>query len=245
MPIAPDFTSILERKHRIEFTECLPNGSLRLTDLCNILQLAAGEHAEMGGIAFSDMQKHDQAWVLSRMRVEISKLPKWKDEIRVKTWIVNLENSRSIRALELYSGDEKIIGCETFWAVFNTSSRRPEPLALAHDHFDKFAERFSTDDRTLRIDLGKSFEKIADHTVLLSDLDIVNHANNVKYLEWCLDYFDANVLLANRVRSIDMNFMKEVVLGDAVEIYSSRNEKGATFTVSKDGKACLALEVTA
>jgi acyl-ACP thioesterase len=48
------------------------------------LQLTAAAHSEVGGISFTDMQEFDQAWVLSRMRVEISKLPKWGDTVTVK-----------------------------------------------------------------------------------------------------------------------------------------------------------------
>ena len=90
--------------------------------MCNILQLTAAAHSEIGGISFSDMQEFNQAWVLSRMRVEISELPRWKDVVTVKTWINTLENSRSVRALEMYVNGNKIVGCETFWAVFNTRS---------------------------------------------------------------------------------------------------------------------------
>lgn len=242
MPIAENFTSVFSHERRIDFTQCLPNGFLRLTDLCNMLQLAAGEHAELGGIAFSDMQAHHQAWVLSRMRVEILQLPKWKDVVTIKTWIVNLENSRSVRALEMYSGDQKIVGGETFWAVFNTETRRPEALALPTDHFEKFERNYSTQERTSKVDLTHLSNKLADHKVLLSDLDIVNHANNVKYLEWCLDYCDAKILLKNQVKAIDMNFMKELVLGDEVEIVS--DAKAGTFGILKDGKACFGLRIS-
>jgi acyl-ACP thioesterase len=140
MPISPNFTSILQEEKEINFLQCYPNGYLKYTDLCNILQLTAGLHAELGGISFSDMQVFHQAWVLSRMRVEIKRLPKWRDVVMVKTWIKSLENSRSIRCLELYVGDEKIVGCETFWAVINTNKRKPESLALPHEHFEKFPE---------------------------------------------------------------------------------------------------------
>ena len=136
MPISANFTSILSKDWEINFTQCMPNGYLKYTDLCNILQLTAAAHSELGGISFSDMQKFDQAWVLSRMRVEITLLPKWKDVVTVKTWINTLENSRSVRALEMYVNGNKIIGSETFWAVFNTEIRRPEPLALPHEHFE-------------------------------------------------------------------------------------------------------------
>jgi hypothetical protein len=43
----------------------MPNGYLKYTDLCNILQLTAASHSDMGGISFSDMQEFNQAWVLS------------------------------------------------------------------------------------------------------------------------------------------------------------------------------------
>jgi acyl-ACP thioesterase len=243
MPIASDFTSILSKKRKIDFTQCLPNGNLKYTDLCNILQLVAGDHAELGGISFSDMQQHNQAWVLSRMRVEIEELPKWKDKVTVKTWIVNLENSRSVRALEMYLGERRIIGCETFWAVFNTNSRRPEALALPHGHFEKFNKHFSTVDRVKRVDLPVDMKAIATHTVKVSDLDIVNHVNNVKYLEWCLDAAGAEITLDKKIRSLDMNFIKELVLEDSVDISTASTEDFLLYAVEKDGKTCFALEI--
>ena len=120
MPISPNFTSVLSKDWEINFTQCTPTGFLKYTDLCNILQLTAAAHSEVGGISFFDMQEFHQAWVLSRMRVEVSALPKWQDIVTVKTWINSLENSRSVRALEMYVNGKKIVGCETYWAVFNT-----------------------------------------------------------------------------------------------------------------------------
>jgi acyl-ACP thioesterase len=70
----------------------MPNGYLKYTDLCNMLQLTAASHSDMGGISFSDMQEFNQAWVLSKMRVEITELPKWRDIVTVKTWVNTLEN---------------------------------------------------------------------------------------------------------------------------------------------------------
>ena len=151
MPISPNFVSKYSHNWKIDFTQCAPNGFLKYTELCGILQLTAAYHAEMGGISFADMQVFHQAWVLSRMRIEIKEMPKWRDEITVKTWIISLENSRSVRALEVYSGEKKIIGCETFWAVINTKIRRPETLALPFQHFELFPDDFSTVDRIKKI----------------------------------------------------------------------------------------------
>jgi len=243
MPISKEFTSILTKDWEITFLQCYPNGYLKYTDLCNLLQLTAGVHAELGGISFSDMQEHHQAWVLSRMRVEIKRLPKWRDVITVKTWINSLENSRSIRCLELYDGDEKIVGCETFWAVFNTQTRRPENLSLPHEHFEKYPNDKATEIQFSKIDTSIDKRFVAEKTILLSDLDIVNHANSVKYLEWCLDYVDPKLLLNQKIESFEMNYLKEVSLEDTITIEKSHLEKPMVFTVNSNDKTCFALQL--
>lgn len=239
MPIASNFTSILNKDWEINFLQCYPNGYLKYTELCNLFQLTAATHSELGGISFSDMQAHDQAWVLSKMRIEIIRLPKWKDKVTVKTWINSLENSRSTRCLELYIGDEKIVGCETYWAVFNTNTRRPENLALPHEHFEIYPDIKAVETGFSKINIAQEFELIQQRVVQLSDLDIVNHANSVKYLEWCLDCLEPELLLKKKIKSLDINYLKEVSYLDAIEI--NRNHK--IFSISKEGKTCFALEL--
>ena len=243
MPISPNFTSIFSKDWEINFTQCTPNGYLKYTDLCNLLQLTAAAHSEIGGISFSDMQEFDQAWVLSRMRVEIKELPKWKDTVTIKTWINTLENSRSVRALELYVNGNKLVGSETFWAVFNTKTRRPEQLALTYSHFELFPEIKPTNESFSKINVHGDKEQVCQKIVFLSDLDIVNHVNNVKYLEWCLDFVQTKLILNQKIASFEMNFMKELSLNDSVSIYEQTFQNKTIFSVTKVDKNCFALEL--
>ncbi|NRT12800.1 acyl-[acyl-carrier-protein] thioesterase [Flavobacterium sp. 14A] len=243
MPISPNFTSIHSKDWEINFSQCMPNDYLKYTELCNILQLTAASHSDIGGISFSDMQEFNQAWVLSRMRVEVSALPKWRDTVTVTTWINTLENSRSIRALEVHLNGKKIIGSETFWAVFNTSRRRPEALALAHDHFELFPDKKATIEGFSKIKISTEKEILFEKMIKLSDLDIVNHVNNVKYLEWCLDLVDEKTILYQRIKSFEMNFLKELSLKDKVVIHENVAEDAYIFTVSKEDKNCYALQL--
>ena len=243
MPVSRDFTSIYTHDWEINFLQCNPNGLLKHTELCNLLQLTAGYHAELGGLSFTDMQQHDQAWVLSRMRVEIGELPKWRDVVTVKTWIHDLQGSRSIRALEMYIGDRKIIGSSTYWAVFNTKLRKAEALALPHEHFEKFPDMYPTRESFKKVNVQRDAQLQSERKVVLSDLDIVFHANNVKYLEWCLDAIDHRPLLKGQLQSFDMNYMRELQLGDVVQIYSGKEENQTYFSIVKDEKPCFALEL--
>ena len=243
MPISKNFTSILSKDWEINFTQCAPNGYLKYTDLCNLLQLTAASHSEFGGISFSDMQEFQQAWVLSRMRVEITELPRWKDIVTVKTWINSLENSRSVRALEMYVNGKKIVGSETFWVVFNTQTRRPEALALPYKHFVLYPDAKATKEGFSKINIASEKEIVFEKIVFLSDLDIVNHVNNVKYLEWCLDLVDEKLIMNQKIGSFEMNFLKELALKDTVIIHESENDNSTTFNITKEDKTSFALQL--
>ncbi|UUC45368.1 acyl-[acyl-carrier-protein] thioesterase [Flavobacterium cerinum] len=245
MPITPDFTSVYEHEWEINFTQCTPYGFLKYTDLCNLLQLTAAEHSIHGGLSFNDMQLHDQAWVLSRIRVEITDiLPKWMDKVIVKTWIEDLQGSRSIRNIEMYLNGKKVAGASTFWAVFNTKLRKAEALALPHEHFEKFPGWHATEQHFSKINVSRDTKVAGSRKVALSDLDIVNHVNNVKYLEWCLDTLNAKAVLKQEIKSFEMNFMRELNLNDAVTLHRTTEEKPTYFSVNKeDNKVSFALQL--
>jgi medium-chain acyl-[acyl-carrier-protein] hydrolase len=243
MPIAPNFTSIFSKDWEINFTQCMPNGYLKYTDLCNILQLTAAAHSDSGGISFTDMQEFNQAWVLSKIRVEITSLPKWGDIVTVKTWINTLAKSRSVRAFEIYVNDQKIVGSVSFWAVFNTERRRPEGLALPYEHIELYPEIKATKESFSKIDISSDKEDVFEKFVSLSDLDIVNHVNNVKYLEWCLDHLEMDLVLNQRIESFEMNFLRELSLNDKVVIHENFSEDSIIFSITKENKNCYALQL--
>ncbi len=243
MPISPQFSSVFTQDWEINFLQCTPNGLLKHTELCNLLQLTAGTHAEIGGLSYLDMQTKDQAWVLSRIRVEIDALPKWGDTVTVKTWIVDLQGSRSIRALEMYIGDKKLAGALTYWAVINTKLRKSEALAMPHEHYEKYPDHLPTEHPFKKIELNRIAQPAAQRKIVLSDLDIVFHANNVKYLEWCLDTIDYKPLLKQQLKSFDMNYLRELMPGDEFEIFKGETESQTYFTVQKNDKPSFALEL--
>lgn len=242
MPISTDFTSLYEEKHNINFLHCTPNGFLKYTDLCNLLQLTAGSHAELGGLSYADTQFFNQAWVLSRMQVEITELPKWQDKVVVKTWIKSLENYQSTRCLEMFLDGKKIVGCETSWVIINTNTRRPENLTVPYQHFEFFPINATTTG-TYKISIPDNVQKVTSRIVKLSDIDIVNHANNVKYLEWCLDEVEPEIILEQKIKSFGINFLQEVNLQDQIEINNLQNDNNITFTITKNNKTCYALEL--
>ena len=143
----------------------------------------------------------------------------------------------------MHVNGEKIVGSETFWAVFNTKKRRPEGLALPYEHFELYPEKRATLNGFSKINFNNEKEILFEKIVFLSDLDIVNHVNNVKYLEWCLDLVDENIILNQKIKSIEMNFLKELSLKDKVMIHESVSKTETVFSITKEDKTCFALQL--
>jgi acyl-ACP thioesterase len=138
----------------------------------------------------------------------------------------------------MYLNEEKLIGCETFWVVINTTTRRPDNLALHHTHFEKF-DTDSIVKPIQKITIPEVFTNKNERRILLSDIDIVNHANNVKYLEWCLDVANVEMVLNNSIKALNLNYLQELNYNDTIEIHHNEN----SFLITKEGKSCFALEI--
>jgi len=214
-----------EKKWTLNFTQCYPNGDIKFSELSNILQITASEHAEKIGFGYLDMMASNQSWVLSRMLIEIEKLPQYTQSITVKTWIQNFSGIKSIRNFEIILNDQIIITSTSLWVVFNVEKRKAEPLSLNTDHINLIQNKDSTKNDLKKIPLHPNPKIIGTHQVKLSDLDIANHANNMKYMEWCFDALDRKSITDGSIRAIEMNFLRELKLGDKVEITQGCNKE--------------------
>lgn len=228
----------------IYISQCGTNSQLKITELSNLCQQTAALHSASWGMSYFDMQKHNQAWVLSTMRIEIENdLPKWHETIQTETWIESLAGMRSIRDFEITQNGKIIASASSLWVVLNTERRRPEPLAICHDELKQFPDRKATQIPTGKIDLTKNAKKVSSKEILYSDLDIVGHVNNVKYVEWCLDYLPKEWIEENRIQNIDLNYIKEVHYQDIVTVFLFQENEYIYFYVKRDESVCFAMKI--
>ncbi|WP_156306785.1 acyl-[acyl-carrier-protein] thioesterase [Sphingobacterium endophyticum] len=232
---------IYEKEWTLNFTQCYPNGQLKYSELNNILQITASEHAEILGFGYQAMFDVRQSWVLSRMLMEIDQLPKYTSTIKVKTWIQDFTGSRSIRNFEVIYKDEVIISASSLWVVFNIKTRRADIFALRTDHMEFYRDKVSTKHSVEKVEGNVDFNLLSNYKVKLSDLDIVNHANNVKYMEWCFDAMDPKSILKGSIKMLEMNFLKELNYGDEISILEFEDR---TFCIQKDGRIHFLMRVS-
>ena len=239
MPISKQFKSVHEKTWEIYFSQCYSDGSLKFPQLADLLQLTASEHADNGGLGFKDLADYNQTWVLHSMRIEISKMPRWSDFIQVKTWIQQLKGFKSLRNFTVERNGEVLIQVSSLWALFNMKSRRPDTLKIDISHVKLFPNKTAIQGVHEKIDLNFQAEHVYEKLVQFSHLDIVNHVNNIKYLEWCLNYVDPTIILENKVKAIDLNFIKELNLDDKFSIHKATSEDKIFFKILKGDKICF------
>lgn len=230
------------KEWEVYISQCGPNSQLKLTEISNIFQQTAALHSALWGMSYFDMQKFNQAWVLSTMRIEIiGDLPKWHQKIDAETWIESLKGMRSIRDFEISHKKKVVAKASSLWVVLNTLRRRPEPLAIPYHDLIQFPDRKATTIPTGKIDLSKPAKTILTHQVKYSDLDIVGHVNNVKYMEWCLDSIDRELLDQNQIKAIDLNFLKEINYNDEIEIKRYNENTYIYFYITRNEEISFAM----
>ncbi|MEL6615268.1 MAG: acyl-ACP thioesterase domain-containing protein [Bacteroidota bacterium] len=178
------------------------------------LQEAAGEHARALGVEHFDIGDEGAAWVLSRLAMEIERLPSWREAVTIETWPSGRDGLRATRDLVLRDASGGVIvRARTVWYVFDLARRRPTrlpPAVMAIDPPDRPASLDLPDAPTPPEAAGamRSFD------VRRSDLDRNGHANNARFAEWALEAADRPLAT---LRALDLAFKGEALVGDTIE----------------------------
>lgn len=200
---------------------------LSLSGLAKFLQETAGEHAEDLGFGFTKFKEMNIAWVLYKQVIQIEEWPEWGDEIYLKTWPTLAEKLFCYRDFEILNSDQELIGkVSTSWIVINLETRRPLRTS-------KFYDLPQTEWKDLNFpELIKnklSSEKAADcirkHKVQLQDIDLNNHVNNTRYIDWAFDYYKPEFLNKHKLLTAELQFQQEAVYDDEVELETVLNDE--------------------
>ena len=161
-----------------------------LPTLCNYMQEAAGISAARLGWGIQALQSEGLTWMLSRLRVSVSRYVPWGETITVRTWPSGVKG-RLIAKRCFLGLDEK--GAELFrasseWLYVDMAAQKIAKLP------ETFADLVPAGTLDFELpDIGGKFahlpsvEGSADILTRHSDLDFNDHVNNVHYVEWMLE----------------------------------------------------------
>lgn len=202
---------------RVHSYDVNPRGDAAIQSLCNYFQEAAGNHARELGVSREAMLESGTAWVLARLRVTVDHYPQWRDTVEVVTWPSGLERLYATREFLLRDADEQILARGTSaWLVIDVERRRPTRPPAELNELDLPDLDAPVSHPTDDVPDLESADHERRFQVRFSDLDLNQHVNNVRYVEWAVEALPEAHLTSQQLREIDIQFRAETVFGDTI-----------------------------
>lgn len=230
-----DSKLIFEEKFKIRASEVNVKQEATLPSICNLLQEIAGNHARHLQFDITDLQQNKLTWVLHRLRLQVDRLPRWRENITIKTWPSGGDGLRAHRDFIIVDEDRNVLGrALSYWLILDIQNRRPIRIP---ENILNSVPRDS--EHVLPVEKG-DFTEIASYdshqkfTVRRSDLDLNRHVNNVRYIEWALSCLPEGPGPSD----IDIKFLGEAHLNEEVVAKAQITDPHKRYEIrrSSDGK---------
>ena len=221
-----------------------PKGQARLTSMANFFQEVAYHHASELGLGYDDMKSRKTTWALSRMRIHMKRYPVWNEKIRLETWPSGAERLFALRDFRVLDSKGEIIGmASTAWLILDIDTHRLIRPKEMMEQFKLIVQDIQMFDKPLgKIIMPGETRLLQKHQVVFSDLDIVGHVNNVRFMEWCVDAATTNENADQEIRELEINFNHEALFGDCIHISGLEQAGGETYFVAtreEDGQEII------
>ncbi len=221
--------SVFRLPTTVGFFDADPTLRLAPTAYWRILQNAAGSHAALLSAATEELRKSGQTWMLSQMRLDVSRHPRLGDAIEVETWpSTRIKGARAYRDYVLKNGTGEILArAASLWVIVDLASRRPVRIP------DSLA--------ALTIDPGYEIPSLSPalpapapaapatfFRAVWSDADQNEHVNNVALLRWAVDALPLPFLERSALVSAEIQYRAEVSIGEEVRVLTELDQDTAT-----------------
>lgn len=181
------------------------------------MQETAGAHSESFGLDRATMDSWGLAWVLTRLKVEFTRVPVSGETITAETWPLPNRHMFYPRSHIFRDTDGNEVGrARSLWVVMDLATRR---IVKG----EQVAERI-----TVNPDLGPALGMPATVRALpgdpvigtviprFTDLDANVHVNNTKYLDWCANALDMEIMREKCIVAFNVNYDAEILYGTPI-----------------------------
>ena len=195
------------------------------------------------GVDSISLAKRNIDWVITRMDVEIKRLPRCNEMVTVCTYPgkdLAMLYPRYFYIVDAHN--EIIVRCASIWALIDAKERK---VIVDREVISKLPAENTGYELPLPSKLAMSEDKtlIEERTIHYSDLDFNCHMNNVHYVELLMDVHDFSFYKNHRPSFISLNYIKEIKEKDKVSVYSD-NKNPEMIEVQVNGATSFLAKVT-
>ena len=222
---------VYEETLRVAGYECDFNHELKPAAFFRYLTEAAGVHAEHLGAGFEEMFTRNLFWVHSRMKIKFYSFPHVGETITLRTWPKTIQQKLFfIRDFEvLDSAGKRLAAATSAWLVIDAATRRMVPSQSANINLPGNPDRIGLDEPLEKLGLAKNGEERLRVRAGYSAVDVLNHVNNSRYVEWICDAFSPETFTEHKLDWLQINYDHETRPGEDVSILLNKVENDASL----------------
>ena len=193
--------------------------------LGNNLLNAADFHSNDRGYGVNYLNSVNKTWGLSRLSVELDKIPAIYEDFVVETWIDSVIRYFTNRNFKITNKDGYVYGYgKSIWAMIDTTTRQPVDILKTSN--ETISEYLETDyanpiKKSSRVKLDDDLKLQQSILTTYSDIDINGHVNSIKYIEHILDLFPIEYYKKYRIKRFDIAYIMESHNNDKLNFYTN------------------------
>ncbi|MDD6088224.1 MAG: thioesterase [Desulfovibrionaceae bacterium] len=200
---------------RVRHRETSADGKARLAAVADWLQEAAALNAKAMGFGEDQVFARGITWVLTRMVLQINRLPRTEESIRVRTWPGRLDRFGH-RGYEILNADDAtlLLSAAAEWTILDLKTRHiaPMPEDMIQEYPEKTFDIIPFSGKILP--KAQNCPHRAQLLVRKDDLDVNGHVNNALYFSWILEPMPKT---DKQLAMVDIRFRSETFPGDHLE----------------------------
>ena len=195
------------------------------------------------GVDSISLSKRNIDWVITRMSVEVRRLPACDEEVTVHTYPG--KDMAMLYPRYFFITDAKgevIIRSASIWALIDNTTRK---VIIDREVISKLPGESAEDQLPLpeKLALPEETRFVEKRMIHYSDLDFNSHMNNVRYVELLMDVHDSEFYDTHRLSFLNLNYMKEIKEKEAVDIYTDASNP-ETIVVKTNGNIAFVGKAT-
>jgi len=198
--------------------------------LGNHLLNAADFHSTARGFGMQYLLTIQRSWVLSRLAIEMTEMPRMYTRFSVETWVESAMRYFTSRNFRVVGDNGQVYGYgRSIWAMIDTESRQPTDIfAIDNGAINQWIEKDKPCpiDKGGRVKMGDGAELLRTIDTYYNDVDINGHINSVKYIEHVLDLWPMDWYRHHTIRRLEIAYVAEAHAGDRLAFYREQTGDG-------------------
>ena len=183
-------------------------GRMKPSAILFIAQEIAGKHCNLLQVDYEALAQKRMFWAVTRHKVQVTRLPRRGETIRVETWPMPTTRVAYPRSVVAYdeAGNECFRSI-SIWVLMDIDSR-----SMILPGKSGISVLGSLRGNELAAPLGLAAKNLVNHrsrTVCFTDLDRNGHMNNTRYLDWIDDLLPSAFHESRSIREFTVCYLCE------------------------------------